>query len=89
MQVREASEGDRGVGNALIAPCIERVRRAGHGAHLRAGAAAVLWPLGFSVEAARPFRGACPADCMMALSLEPGALDVGGALIYPAPFAAL
>ncbi len=80
---------DRGIGKALIAGCVEHARRARHGAIFVLGRPPWYTRHGFSVEAARPFRSEYPADYMMALELKPGALDGGGALIYPPVFAAL
>lgn len=80
---------DRGIGKALIGACIDRAQRAGWGAIFVLGRPPYYERFGFSVEAARPFRSAYPAEFLMALELQPGALDGGGTLRYPPAFAGL
>ena len=80
---------DRGIGKALIGASVERARRDGHRAIFVLGQPVYYTRFGFSVEAARPFRSPYPADFLMALELEDGALEGGGELRYPPPYAAL
>ena len=83
----------RGTGKALVGACVDWARRAGHGAIFVLGKPQHYERFGFSVEAARPFASPYPAEFMMALELEHGALARaladGGEIRYPPPFAAL
>ena len=85
----DPEHSDRGIGKALIGECVERARRAGYGAIFVLGQPPYYTRLGFSVEAARPFRSEYPADYLMALELAPGALEGGGELRYAPAFAGL
>lgn len=80
---------DRGIGKALIAASVERARSDGHHAIFVLGQPVYYTRFGFSVEAARPFTSPYPADFLMALELEEGALEGGGELRYPPAYAGL
>jgi putative acetyltransferase len=80
---------DRGVGKALIGACVHRARHDGRRAIFVLGEPLYYARFGFSVEAAGPFRSEYPAEFLMALELEDGALGEGGELRYPPAYAGL
>ncbi|HET7410201.1 MAG TPA: GNAT family N-acetyltransferase [Paracoccaceae bacterium] len=80
---------DRGIGKALIAASVERARHDRARAIFVLGQPAYYTRFGFSVEAARPFTSPYPAEFLMALELEEGALEGGGELRYPPAYAGL
>lgn len=80
---------DLGIGKSLIAECVTRARRDGHTAIFVLGQPPYYTRFGFSVEAAAPFRSEYPAEFLMALELQEGALEGGGDLRYPPAFAGL
>lgn len=83
----------QGFGKALIGESVDWARRAGCAAIFVLGQPEYYTRLGFSIEAARPFKSPYPAEFMMALELKPGALDEAlsgsGEIRYPPAFAAL
>ena len=77
----------RGIGGALVRAAVEALRRDGIGAVFVLGDPAWYGRFGFSVERARGFVSAYPAEYMMALELAEGALaGKAGALNYAAAF---
>ncbi len=80
----------RGIGAALIREALARAKEASWAAVFLLGDPAYYSRFGFAVEAAAKFESDYPKAYVMALALQPGALEArDGPLTYAPPFSAL